>query len=137
MSTNDYQSELTALKDSVHQLIQTDINLSLAMTTYKQGIEQQQHCLSMLKTLEQNIQELHTSDININREAIELRLEDVFRSLEDIESTMNELPDARLESCIELLEQAERLLHVGYVHIHQASDMLASSETTIAGADRV
>lgn len=57
MSTNDYQSELTALKDSVHQLNQTDINLSLAMTTYKQGIEQQQHCLSMLKTLEQNIRE--------------------------------------------------------------------------------
>ena len=124
MSTTDYTIELEALKSALHQLDQEELDLNHAMQTYRKGLKHHERCLSTLTKLEQSMDKgIHNVDV----EPIELSLKDVFTSLEDIEQAIEELPENNLESCIELLVQAERVLSTGYRQIDLASETLSNA----------
>ena len=124
MSTTDYTIELEALKSALHQLDQEELDLNYAMQTYQKCLKHHERCVNTLTKLEQSIDKgIHNVDV----EPIELSLKDVFTSLEDIEQAIEELPENNLESCIELLVQAERVLSTGYRQIDLASETLTSA----------
>ena len=126
MSTTDYAIELEALKAALHQLDQEELDLNHAMQTYQQGLKHHEHCVNTLTKLEQSMDtNLHNVDIEV--EPVELSLKDVFTSLESIEQSIEELPESNLESCIELLVQAERVISAGYRQIDLASETLSSA----------
>ena len=122
MSTTDYTKDLETLKTSLNQLNKEGLDLSSAMQTYQKGVQQHERCMNTLTTLEQSIE---NNEWTI--EPVELKLEDIFTSLENIEQSIEELPETNLENCIELLVQAERLVHAGYKQLDLATDALASS----------
>lgn len=123
MSTTDYTKDLDTLKTSLNQLNKEELDLSSAMQTYQQGLKQHERCVNTLTTLEQSIE---NNEWTV--EPVELKLEDIFTSLENIEQSIEELPETNLESCIELLVQAERLLHAGYHQLSLATDALTTSD---------
>ena len=122
MSTTDYTKDLDTLKTSLNQLNKEELDLSSAMQTYQQGLKQHERCVNTLTTLEQSIE---NNEWTV--EPVELKLEDIFTSLENIEQPIEELPETNLESCIELLIQAEHLVHAGYQKLDLATDALTSS----------
>lgn len=119
MSTSDYTTDLEALKESLNQLNKEGLDLSTAMQTYQQGVNQHDRCVSTLNALAQKIE---NNDWTVT--PVELNLEDIFRSLESIEHSIEDLPETHLESSIELLIQAERLLQAGYRQLNLAADTL-------------
>ena len=119
MSTSDYTTDLEALKESLNQLNKEGLDLSSAMQTYQQGVNQHERCVNTLNTLEQKIE---NSEWTVT--PIELNLEDIFDSLESIEHSVEDLPETHLESSIELLIQAERLLQAGYRQLNLAADTM-------------
>lgn len=124
MSRTDYTIELEALKDALHRLNQEELDLNHAMQTYQQGLKHHEHCVSTLTKLEQSMDKsAHNVDVQ-HVEPIELSLKDVFTSLEGIEQSIEELPESSLESCIELLVQAEHILSAGYRQIDLAAATL-------------
>ena len=119
MSTSDYTTDLEALKESLNQLNKEGLDLSSAMQTYQQGVNQHERCVNTLNTLEQ---EIENNEWTVT--PIELDLEDIFHSLESIEHSIDDLPETHLESSIELLIQAERLLQSGYRQLNLAADTM-------------
>ena len=130
MRTTDYTIELEALKAALHQLDQEELDLHHAMQTYQQGLKHHERCVNTLSKLEQSLDtNVHSLD-GERIEPVELSLKEVFMSLENIEHSIEELPESNLEDCIELLVQAERILHAGYHHIDLASELLHSNPDT-------
>ena len=119
MSNPDYATDLNTLKMALQALNHDELDLSSAMQTYKDGVQLHQRCKSTLDTLEHQSQ-----NINTVQDVQELTLETVFVSLEGIEHAIDELPESNLESCIELLTQAERVLAAGYQQINWATETL-------------
>ena len=124
MSTTDYTIELEALKSALHRLDEDELDLNHAMQTYQLGLKHHERCVNTLTKLEQSMDKgIHNVDVA----PIELNLKDVFVSLENIEQSIEELPESNLENCIELLVQAERILSAGYRQIDLASETLSSA----------
>ena len=130
MSTADYTIELEALKATLQQLDQEELDLSNAMKTYQQGVKHHERCVNILTKLEQSINKsVHNADVE--NDTIELSLSDVFSSLENIEQSIEELPESNLESCIDLLVQAERILFAGFRQIDLVSETMANATDNV------
>ena len=121
MSNPDYATDLKTLKTALQALNHDELELSSAMQMYKDGVALHQSCNRTLDRLEHKCQNINTAD-----DVQELTLETVFASLEDIEQAVDELPESNLESCIELLIQAEKVLAAGYHQINLATETLNS-----------
>lgn len=121
MSNPDYVTDLKTLKKALQALNQDELELSSAMQTYTDGVRMHQRCKSTLDHLEHQCQ-----NINTTAGVQELTLETVFASLEEIEQAVDGLPESNLESCIELLTQAEKVLAAGYHQINLATETLNS-----------
>ena len=146
MSTSDYTTDLKTLKTALNQLNHEELDLSSAMQMYKKGVQHHERCVNTLAKLEQSLENNESEcivDVDVDVEPVELTLEDVFSSLESIEHSIEDLPETHLESCVELLVQAERLLHAGYRQIDLATDTLGGSlgqsadSTTLSKTDEV
>lgn len=124
MSTSDYTTDLNTLKAALNQLNQEELDLSSAMQMYQKGVQHHERCVNTLTKLEQS---LENNGNECTVDPVELTLEDVFISLESIERSIEDLPETHLESCVELLVQAERLLHAGYRQLDLAADTLGGS----------
>ena len=110
MSTTDYTKDLDTLKTSLNQLNKEGWTLAVPCKRIKR-FKQHERCVNTLTTLEQSIE---NNEWTV--EPVEL-VEDIF-TIREYRTIDEELPETNLESCIELLVQAERLLHAGY---HQLS----------------
>lgn len=142
MSTSDYTKDLKTLKTALNQLNQEELDFSSAMQMYQKGVQHHERCVNTLAKLEQSL-ENNENECIADVEPVELTLEDVFSSLESIEHSIEDLPETHLENCVELLVQAERLLHAGYRQLDLATDTLGGSlgqsadSTTLSKTDEV
>ncbi len=142
MSTTDYTTDLETLKESLNQLNKNELDLSSAMQTYQRGLQHHEQCVNTLTALEKSIENsIENSECTSN--VVDFRLEDIFASLENIEQSIESLPETNLESCLELLIQAEHLLQAGYHQLELATDTLNNTgeksigSRTLSGTDEV
>ena len=124
MRTTDYTIELEALKSALRHLDQEELVLNDALQTYQQGLKHHERCVNTLAMVEQRMKE---SSQNVDVEPVELSLKDVFTSLENVEQSIEELPESKLEDCVDLLVQAERILAAGYQQLNRAEVALSSA----------
>ena len=142
MSTTDYTTDLETLKKSLNQLNKKELDLSSAIQTYQRGLQHHERCVNTLTALEKSI-ENSIENSEYTSDTVELRLEEIFTSLEDIEQSIESLPETNLESCLQLLIQAERLLQAGYHKLDLATDTLNNTgeknigSRTLSGIDEV
>ena len=142
MSTTDYATDLEKLKESLNQLNKKGLDLSSAMQTYQQGLQHHERCVNTLTSLEKSIENT-VENSECTSDVVEFRLEEIFASLENIEQSIESLPETNLESCLDLLIQAERLLQAGYHQIDLAADTLNNTgeknigSRTLSGTDEV
>jgi exonuclease VII small subunit len=138
MNSTSYQIKLDALKETLSLLDQDGIDLGTAMQAFEAGKKYKSECLDILTVLEQSIQSLSIADLSSHGVKTtdgdsQLGLEALFESLQDIEQTMDSLSDTDLETCVEQLIEAERLIQIGESQIAQLSKEMNASSSSVKG----
>lgn len=141
MNSTSYQIKLDALKETLSQLDQDGLDLGTAMQAFEVGKKYKSECLDILAMLEQSIQSLSIVGLSSSSGSVEttegyespLELETIFESLQDIEQTMDSLSDTDLETCVEQLIEAERLIQIGESQIAQLSKEMNASSSSVKG----
>ena len=139
MNSTSYQIKLDALKETLNQLDQDGLDLGTAMQAFEVGKKHKNECLDILTTLEQSLQSLSIHSLVAHSEKTtdgddsRLGLEAIFESLQDIEQTMDSLSDTDLETCVEQLIEAERLIQIGESQISQLSKEMNASSSSVKG----
>lgn len=123
MNSSKYPEIFTQLQDAIAKLDTESASLTDAVQEYARGIELKSACSEHLDRLENSVECMTTVNRNLN---MSISLEDVFKTLEQLEAQAQQLPDNHLEELLEIVENVESLIQCG----EQQIELLKRSFTT-------